>query len=204
MASFVKVLHATFLCKPSPDIQSRPIHEGKFAMTLPLVVLATLCVLFGVFAFQLPLGRLILPAVAVEIQGVWWAGSATILIIGAIAVGLGIYWLTMRGGKLRRVGTYVGGEKLEDVYVSGEAPGPARHIEVTGVDFYATIEQLPLLRRAYSMARARAFDVYRIGQRSAGYFVGVLRAAHSGVLPAYLRWFVVGMLVVVWVVSQRG
>ena len=204
LASFVKVLHATFLCKPSPETQAADIRENKPAMLLPLVVLAVLCVVFGVFAFQVPLGRLIFPAVGVEVQGVWWAGLATVLIIGAIAIGLGIYWLTMRGGKLRRVSTWVGGEKLEDVYLSGEAPGSARHVEVTGVDFYATIEQLPVLRRVYPMARARAFDIYYLCRGGLGYFIGALRTAHTGVLPAYLRWFVIGLLVVVWVTTQTG
>ncbi len=204
LASFVKVLHATFLCKPSPGTRTRDIRENKPAMLLPLVVLAALCVAFGVFAFQLPLGRLIFPAVGVDVQGVWWAGLATMLLIGAIVVGLGFYWLTMRGGKLRRVSTYVGGEKLDDVYLSGEVPGPARHVEVTGVDFYATIEHLPLLRRVYPMARAKVFDIYRVCHQGVGYFIGALRAAHSGVLPAYMRWFAVGLLVVVWVTTQRG
>ena len=204
LASFVKVLHATFLCKPSPDVQARDIRERSPSMLLPLVVLAALCVVFGVFAYQVPLDRLIFPAVGVELQGVWWAGLATVLIVGAIAVGFGIYWLTMRGGRLRRVSTYIGGEKLEDVYVSGEAPGPERHVEVTGVDFYATIEHLPVLRRAYAMARAQVFDIYNVCNRGVSYFIGALRAAHTGVLPAYLRWFVVGLVVVVWVTTQTG
>ncbi|MDJ0911421.1 MAG: proton-conducting transporter membrane subunit, partial [Woeseiaceae bacterium] len=48
LASFVKVLHATFLCKPSPDVQARDIRERSPSMLVPLVVLAALCVVFGV------------------------------------------------------------------------------------------------------------------------------------------------------------
>ena len=55
LASFVKVLHATFLCKPSVEIQQMDIHENRYSMLLPMIVLAVLCVVFGVFAFQLPL-----------------------------------------------------------------------------------------------------------------------------------------------------
>ena len=202
LASFVKVLHATFLCKPSPGISKLDIRENQPSMLLPLAILAVLCVVFGVFAFQLPLARLIFPVVAVEMQGVWWAGLATIMIVGAMLVGLLIYWLTMRSGKLRRVSTYIGGEKLQDVYVSGEETGPQRHLEVTGVDFYRTIEDLPGLQRYYLLARARAFDLYELLRRGANYAIQGLRALHTGVLPVYLRWFVAGLLVVVWVVSE--
>ena len=208
LASFVKVLHATFLCKPSPEIQatagSAGIRESKRSMLLPLVVLASLCVIFGVFAFQIPLGLLIFPVVQVDVPGVWWAGLATMLIVGAIVIGLLVYWLTMRGGKLRRVKTYIGGELLQDVYVSGEQTGPERHLEVTGVDFYNTIEQLPVLQRLYTLARAKAFDIYDLFQKGVNYVIKMLRSLHTGVLPTYLRWFVVGLVVVVWVVTQSG
>jgi formate hydrogenlyase subunit 3/multisubunit Na+/H+ antiporter MnhD subunit len=208
LASFVKVLHATFLCKPSPEIQAAAdrgdIRENKRSMLLPLVVLASLCVVFGVFAFQVPLGLLILPVVEVDVPGVWWAGLATTMIVGSIVVGLLVYWLTMRGGKLRRVKTYIGGELLQDVYVSGEPTGPGRHIEVTGVDFYNTIEQLPGLQRFYILTRAKVFDIYYLVQNGVNYVIKMLRSLHTGILPAYLRWFVVGLVVVVWVVTQSG
>jgi formate hydrogenlyase subunit 3/multisubunit Na+/H+ antiporter MnhD subunit len=208
LASFVKVLHATFLCKPSPEIQklaaSKGIRERQRSMLLPLVVLAALCVIFGVFAFQLPLALLIFPVVQVDVPGVWWAGLATLLIVAAIVVGLVVYWLTMRSGKLRRVSTYIGGERLQDTYVSGEQSGPERHVEVTGIDFYNTIEQLPVLQRLFTLARAKAFDIYDLIQKGASYAILALRSLHTGILPAYLRWFVVGLLVVVWVVTQSG
>ena len=208
LASFVKVLHATFLCKPSPEIQklaaSQGIRERHPSMLLPLVILASLCVIFGVFAFPLPLEWLIFPVVQVDIPGVWWAGLATVLILVGIIFGLVIYALTMRSGKLRRVRTYIGGEQLQDVYLSGEQTGPARHVEVTGIDFYNTIEQLPALQRLYTLARAKAFDIYELIKNSANYLIKMLRSLHTGVLPAYLRWFVIGLLVVVWVVTQTG
>jgi formate hydrogenlyase subunit 3/multisubunit Na+/H+ antiporter MnhD subunit len=207
LASFVKVLHATFLCKPAPEIERLAIRESRPGMLLPLVVLAALCVIFGVFALALPLDHFIFPVLAqhgipVEITGVWWAGLATGLILVAFITGLFVYWLTMRAGKLRRVSTYIGGERMQDVYLSGEALGPARHVDVTGVDFYDTIEQLPVLGKAYALARAGVFDLYDVLRKSVGYFIEALRSLHTGILPAYLRWLVAGLLVVVWVVTQ--
>ena len=204
LASFVKVLHATFLCKPSPEVQRRNISDGTRSMRLPLVILAAACVVFGVFAFQLPLARLILPAVPVEMAGVWWAGGAAGLILAALAIGLTVYWLTMRSGNLRRVRTYIGGEQLQDVYISDEETGPARHVEVTGVDFYQTIEALPVLKKFYTLARAKVFDIYSLLRTGVNHVIQALRSLHTGILPTYLRWFVAGLLVVVWAVTQSG
>jgi len=204
LASFVKVLHATFLCKPSVEIRKMTIRENHASMLIPLVVLAVLCVLFGVFAFQLPLGLLIFPLVQVDVPGVWWAGPATLLLLIAFTVGLVVYLLTMRGGKLRRTSTYIGGEKMQDVYISGDEQGAQRHVEVTGVDFYNSIEQLPGLQRFYTLTRKRVFDIYDFLRRASSYVTGMLRSLHTGILPSYLRWFVAGLLLVVWVVTETG
>jgi NADH:ubiquinone oxidoreductase subunit 5 (subunit L)/multisubunit Na+/H+ antiporter MnhA subunit len=204
LASFVKVLHATFLCKPSPEVQQLKIRESSVSMLTPMVLLAALCIIFGVFAFQLPLGRMIFPLVHADVPGVWWAGLATVLILVSVAVGILIYLLTMRSGKLRRVRTYIGGEQMQDIYISGENESAPRNVEVTGVDFYDTIEQLPGLKRFYVLTRARIFDIYEFTRRVFNYLVQILRSLHSGILPAYLRWFVAGLLVVVWVVTETG
>jgi formate hydrogenlyase subunit 3/multisubunit Na+/H+ antiporter MnhD subunit len=204
LASFVKVLHATFLCKPSAEVRKMAIGENHASMLLPLVVLSALCVVFGVFAFQVPLGRLIFPVVQVGVPGVWWAGLATIMILLAVLAGLVIYALTMRGGKLRRVRTYIGGEQMQDVYISGNEQDTQRHVEITGVDFYNTIEQLPGLQRFYALTRARVFDIYDFLRRGSNYIVQMLRALHTGILPVYLRWFVTGLVLVVWVITKEG
>jgi formate hydrogenlyase subunit 3/multisubunit Na+/H+ antiporter MnhD subunit len=204
LASFVKVLHATFLCKPSAEIRKMKIRETRISMLIPLVVLAILCVVFGVFAFQVPLGQLIFPLVQVDVPGVWWAGPATLLLLVAFIVGLVLYLMTMRGGKLRRVRTYIGGEKIQDVYISGDEQGEQRHVEVTGVDFYNSIEQLPVLQRYYSLTRKRVFDIYDFLRRGSNYVTQMLRSLHTGILPAYLRWFIAGLLLVVWVVTETG
>ena len=126
LASFVKVLHAGFLCKPSPLVQKKQIRENRISMLTPLVVLALLCIVFGVFAFQVPLALMIIPVVPPEIPGIWWSGLATVLLLTAMFVGLLIYLLSMRGGKIRKMRTYIGGEQMRDVYVSGEpATAPA-------------------------------------------------------------------------------
>jgi len=93
---------------------------------------------------------------------------------------------------------------IQEVYVKGEERGDQRHIEVTGVDFYNSIEQLPGLQRFYALTRQQVFDIYEFLRRGSKYVIHVLSSLHTGILPAYLRWFVAGLLLVVWVVTETG
>ncbi|MGR8920148.1 MAG: complex I subunit 5 family protein [Gammaproteobacteria bacterium] len=204
LASFVKVLHATFLCKPSPRVSGQRVAEAGAVMLAPMLLIAAACVLFGVFAASVPLAGLILPAAPAEPAGVWWSGPAAALMLAAIAVGAAIYFFTLRAGRLRRVETYVGGEHLDEVHVHQAARGPGRHLEVTGVDFYDTVEQLAGLRRVYALARRGVFDVYHGARGVTAYAVFLLRGAHGGLLPTYLLWFLAGVVGVVYVVTRPG
>ena len=65
-ASFLKLGHAAFFGKPSE--QTRDVKEAPWPMLIPMIVLAGLCVLFGV-ANQIPLGTFIQPAVGNKVTG---------------------------------------------------------------------------------------------------------------------------------------
>ncbi len=198
LASFVKVLHAAFLKKPSPQNQKKDIREVGLVMWVPMVVLALVCILFGVFAYRLPLTHLILPAVKLPaaFTGVWWSGPATAMLIVGLLVGALIYFITV-AKKVRECETYVGGELMDKVYISGTNPGSDRNVEVTGVDFYKTVQDIPLLRFIYWLAKKKVFDLYEVGAGVVFYFVKALRKAHNGLLPLYLSYFIVGFIAVV-------
>ncbi len=198
LALFVKVLHGVFLCKPSPEIRATDIRQASWAMALPMVALAGVCVVFGIFAHVIPLPLLIQPAVgeAVTFSGTWWAGQASGLLLVAFLVGWMVYALALRNGKLRKVPTYIGGERLDETRIPGEPVGPQRHVEVTGVDFYQTVEEFPALRPVFRIARTRIFDVYESCGKATARVTETLRGAHTGLLPHYLTWFVIGLLVI--------
>jgi hypothetical protein len=52
--------------------------------------------------------------------------------------------------------------------------------------------------------KVKVFDIYEFFMRGADYLVQMLRSIHTGVLPAYTRWFVAGLLLVVWVITMEG
>ena len=204
LATFVKVLHAVFLCGSAPELARRRVREASAWMLLPMVVLAALCVVLGVFASSIALERLIGPAVPGDFGELWDAGLATVLLLTAVGAGALVYWLTMRGGRMRRVETYVGGERLDEVYIRDVAPPPSRDVRVTGADFYRTVERLPAMRRFYRAARGPALDLYEAGRRCLLFAVVILRAAHTGALPSYLTWFLFGVLALVYLITHGG
>jgi formate hydrogenlyase subunit 3/multisubunit Na+/H+ antiporter MnhD subunit len=195
LASFVKVLHAAFLCKPAPEVKRKQITEVGVTFWLPMATLALICIITGVFATRLPLRYCIFPAVNGSnlLTGTWWSGTATILLLAAFALGLFIYLLgTVR--KARISPTYIGGEIMEDVYISGQAKDSERHVEVTGTDFYRTIQNLPVIKTMYALAEKKLFDIYDVCSNILFYGVGILRKAHNGVLSLYLTWVLAGLL----------
>ncbi len=204
LALLVKVLHSVFLCKPTPHIREKNIQKAAWPTALPILLLASLCVIFGIFANGIPLRFLVLPAIgqAVEFPGTWRAGRASGLLLIALVIGWIVYAFTLRNGKLRRVPTFIGGERLDEARIPGVPKGASRHVEVTGVDFYQTVEQLPVLKPLYVLASSKVFDIYdRIGKVTA-WLSTLLRAAHRGVLPTYLGWFVLGLLGILYVIME--
>ena len=199
LASFVKVLHAVFLRKPPAASAGRKVSEVSFAMWFPPAFLGALCVVFGVLWRRIPYRLFIEPAVDGKIvqSGMWWGGPATVALVAAAAVGLVIYLLTTVR-RPRTCATYVGGEILAEADVPGETRGAARDVEVTGADFYRTIEGMAPFHEFYNMAGRKLFDLYDVGTRVLFYFVDALRAAHTGRLPSYLTWFLAGFLLLVW------
>ena len=206
LASFVKMLHSVFLCKPSPEIRQRVIERATWPLVFPMVMLAGLCVGLGVFGRATALPYFIEPAVGQSLaySGTWLPAHASMLMVTALVLGWLVYAMSFRGGRFRRVPTYIGGENIDETRIPGIPWGTSRHVEVTGVDFYQTVEQLPGLGKLYSMARAKVFDLYEVIGKLINPLAGALRAAHQGVLPLYLGWFLFGLLAILYVMMERS
>ena len=91
---------------------------------------------------------------------------------------------------------------MEEARIPGVAEGAQRHVEVTGVDFYQTVQQLPGLRTIFAIAQTKRFDLYETMGMANGWVVHQLSRAHSGLLPRYLIWFALGVLLIISVVME--
>lgn len=188
LASFMKLLHAAFLGqgaeKEKPGQLDKQAGEVSWQMWFPGIVLALICVAFGIFANQLPLKYFILPAAGrVDFNGTWFAGLSSGLIIIGLILGAVIFKLKALKVNLRQDATYTGGEEL-DLEIS----------RVTGTEFYNTVKEFGPLKRIYAKAEKGSFDIYE--QAKAGVFgMGkFLQYLHNGVLPTYLVWTLLGMI----------
>ena len=187
LASFMKLLHAVFLGQTG--IRQR-VKEVPVTMWLPMSILAALCVIFGIFAFQIPLKNFIIPSVPAGVSyiGLWQPGEATSFII----IGLGIGFLIYLMGNIKNTRTvepFIGGETL---------PNEARP---TGTEFYNTITDIPVLDKIYTMSKGGFFDVYEVGKKLTFSISGVLQYLHNGILPTYLVWCLLGMIILFLVFS---
>lgn len=187
LASFIKVLYSVFMGERPEDIGE--VREASPLMTIPMLILAVLCLFFGIAA-QIPLAYLIGPVVGLEvgsvpqalsfIKGIWSPTLATLLILIGIALGLIIYLISRM--RVRRAEVFIGGERLEE-----------ETTRVAGTEFYDTVRELKVISTIYNDADQGVFDLYVWGGRYGGRIVELFRAAHTGVLSLYLAWLMIGL-----------
>jgi formate hydrogenlyase subunit 3/multisubunit Na+/H+ antiporter MnhD subunit len=87
LASFVKLIHSIFFSRVPDDLQG--IKEVSRLQTWPMIVLALLCVFFGVF-YQVPLGQFVYPALGILSGGKILSGTWILFCHGPMIVGLGV------------------------------------------------------------------------------------------------------------------
>jgi len=197
LASFVKVVHSCFWGAMPEGLQLRPARRG-WATAIPILVLALLCVGLGLWA-QYPVGFLAMveetelgQAGAMDtvgpsleyVSGLWTPGTATLLILAGMVLGLVIYWIG-KGLKVRTVRNFVAGEIL-----------PESTVRFSGTSFYETIRDLPGFNTLFKDGESGAYDVYRLGGRYGHTLVEALRRMHTGVLLVYVSWCVIGLILI--------
>lgn len=195
LASFVKVLHSVFLGR-RPERLDR-VKEVDFSMQVPMIVLAILCVLFGIFA-SYPIERFIAPVVVrgdevgvaagtlitAPTAGLWNPGTATALILVGVILGLFIYAFSSM--KAYRID--------ENVWIGGNIMD-SEEIRVPGTHFYKTVtdDLGPGIKTLFGDGEKGALDAYNFLGKLGDSLVQVLRSVHNGNLSVYLSWIVIGL-----------
>ncbi|MFA5156786.1 MAG: complex I subunit 5 family protein [Candidatus Omnitrophota bacterium] len=217
LASFVKFIHAIFLGEEKSS--SRDSAAGiSFNMQVPVVILAGLCVFFGLFP-NLFLKWVIQPWIGEEIlfSGSWNSTLAFILIALGLLLGLIFFSLTKDRKSLRPMVSFIGGED----------PDLATAFSSSG--FYKTIEEMPLAKKAYRLIKIEAFDLFNVidsAMKLCGYLLFIfadrfinlithatgyavlgvsrlLRLFHTGVLDFYLAWSLFGLATLFFILMSK-
>jgi NADH-quinone oxidoreductase subunit L len=198
-ASFLKLGHSVYLGTRKEPLAC--VKESPLAILVPMVALASGCILFGVYN-ELPLRYLIEPVLPMEHEPFWgfihWGSPITAISIICLLIALGSH--------------------IYGVRKTGEGLRAADHIH-----------HAPVLSRIYGWAEKRYFDPYDLGMRLTrigSYALYILdrmndwiydtflagtvrivstgiRRAHTGVFSEYLAWSLAGGLIIfvflVWV-----
>lgn len=182
VASFMKLIHAVFLGRPSKGMAGS--KEAGFLAFLAVAILAATCFTLGVFAFVFPLPLFIMPSVGAPLiyLGLWSPVAATILIMAGIAAGIFSYYV-FRPGAFR----------VSDAFVGGEDPESFERL--SGTEFYDTIKDVRGLKIIYKKEDEGVLDIYNIGKRGIYFFTNIFQRLHNGILPTYLVWCLLGMIV---------
>ncbi len=186
LASFIKVIYSVFLGRTS-DVSKKVKKDVPFTMQLPMLVLALLCLLFGIW-YTLPLNAFINPATgaAPAVIGSWNSILAIILLGGGLVIGLFIYLAGRIIGKSRTGRTFIGGEELA-----------AEEARVPGTDFYNSIRDIRPLSAVYNIQARGALDPYNWFGKLGLWCSGLLKKIHNGILPLYVFWTLLGMGVLI-------
>jgi len=183
LASFMKFLHSIFLSKMPEKFKG--IKEISFNNWFATILLSTLCVVFGLFVFAVPI-RFILPILGPEvtIDSILWSfyqpGPVVLLFAVAILVGI-ILYLVFR--KVRFDEEYIGGMTATE------------ENRITGVEFYNEVKEIAPFKKIYAMAEKKYFDIYDIGTNFSLWFGNIFHKLHTGLLHTYAIWTLIGFVI---------
>jgi formate hydrogenlyase subunit 3/multisubunit Na+/H+ antiporter MnhD subunit len=197
LAGMMKLVHAIFLGQASSERQKIAAqNQGTpLVMMIPPVVLALLCLVFGIWAYAVPLRQLIFPILGQELlfPGMWQPTLATVLILVGIGCGVLVYVVGHLAKTMRQTDVFIGGETLDAV------PG----MRVSGGAFYNTVQELPVFRSIFLFVEGKNFDPYEIGSKMTFGMYRFLGGLHDGILSTYLSWCLLGMGILFIVVLFR-
>lgn len=183
LAIFVKLIHSVFLARKEEVKAEESRMIPHFSIVFPQIVLAVACIVFGIFARPVLINPVFKKILPLEMEGgIWQPQLATVLIIAGLIVGAIIYGVSRI--KVRVTKGFIGGEEITP------------DMRVSGTGFYLTIEQIPFFGAVYGWAKRKFFDIYDVVRAWVSFFSKILRGAHTGSLPLYLLWLILGLGIV--------
>lgn len=181
LASFVKFIGGIFLSRRKPEFDK--VHEAPALMWMPLLFLALLCIVLGVFSTNLVVQKMFMPVTGIfSFTGTWNSMFVSLLVIISIFLGIIVY-LATNIKKFRRDDSFIGGEKIQE---QTGYPTP---------EFYKTLTEFRLFSFIFKKAEEKRFDIYDLSKQFVLWLSHVFSDAHTGVLPGYILWVFAGLII---------
>jgi len=184
LALIIKFLHSIFLGKLPKRYEG--VKEISFNNWFANLLLGTLCVIFGVFVFAIPVKLFLLPIIG--------AGTIKTLLLGFYSSKIILYFFA--ASILLGLIIYIVFKKIrfDDEYV-GTYPTTDEH-RATGVEFYNEVSSMKPFNKIYNWANKKYFDIYKWGTVFSLWLGGIFHRLHSGLLHTYAIWTLAGLVVV--------
>ena len=182
LASFIKFVGGIFLGRKLVKFDN--LKEVPVLMWAPTIVIALLCLLFGVFATNYIVPELIMPVSGEFVfHGFWDSTFVSILILLSIVLGIFIY-LAGNLKKFRTDESFVGGgEKMQELS------------DFSAPEFYKTFGEFNILAWIYRKADEKWFDIYDLNKRAILWSSNLFSKAHTGFLHDYAFWILIGLII---------
>jgi multicomponent Na+:H+ antiporter subunit A len=187
LASFIKFIGGVFLSRQKTTFEK--VREVPFLMWLPMVLLALLCVVFGVFATTFVVPRFLMPVTGeFQFTGLWNSTFVSLLIVITIVLGTIVY-LASGLKKFRTEDSFIGGERIQE---KTGYPTP---------EFYKTIGEFKFFALMYRKAEEKLFDIYDLSKQFVLWFSHKLSEGHNGVLTGYIIWVFAGLIIMLLIMN---
>jgi formate hydrogenlyase subunit 3/multisubunit Na+/H+ antiporter MnhD subunit len=181
LASFIKYTGGIFLGRRQKTVSK--IKEVSPVMWVPMLILALICIGFGVFGSNLIVPKLFMPVAGTfEYTGIWASSTVSVLVLVSIVLGLLIYLLG-NVKNFRTSDSFVGGEKIQD------------ETSFSTLEFYKSLQEFKWLDVMYRRAKDRWFDLYDLSRQFISWLGGIFSRLHTGVLHDYTLWVFAGVVI---------
>ena len=204
LAYFLKVIYSIYFGGESIVFQTT--RKPSYLMSIPILILAFLCLIFGIFS-SLPVSKFFIPIDFKILEGVqpiellgnlsfvntfWNPSLATTAIIIGFIIGIIMYFIG-KAFKYREQPIYTGGERFE-----------LEERRVPGTDLFLTILELPFIGQYLKDRDKGNYDGYNI-VKNIGWeaIVKKLKNMHNGILSTYLSWCILGFMIIMFVLMSR-
>ena len=117
-----------------------------------------------------------------------YGGGAFLIawVLGLIVLAIGLL-----SRKVRTVPTWTCGEVQDN-----------DQMIIPGTHFYKTVSSMSGLKQFYAGQEKGNFDLYNQGGRAGMALTNILKWLHSGILPMYLTWVTIGLLIIIFVLCK--